>query len=225
MNIPVSVVIPAYNEERYIGRVLECLMKQTIQGFEIVVVDNNSTDKTAEIARSYGARVVKEKIQGMIPARERGFQEAKGEIILRTDADTIVPPHWVETFYTAFQTHPDIVAASGNLRLPVPFGSFIIAGYNILCRISLGHYQLNGPNMAIKKSVWTTINVCKNDTDVHEDIDLAIHMGRKGRILFLSDLYVTYSMRRFQRSFFPTLFEYSWRQIKTIYRHSKHKSP
>lgn len=89
----VSVVIPAYNEERYLAACLTSLQKQTLKNFETIVVDNNSTDKTAEIARRFGAKVVKELKQGIIPARERGFREAKAEIIARTDADTIVAPY------------------------------------------------------------------------------------------------------------------------------------
>jgi glycosyltransferase involved in cell wall biosynthesis len=219
MEIPVSVIIPAYNEEAYIGRLLACLKQQTYKNFEILVVDNNSTDKTADIAKSFGARVVEETTQGMIAARERGFTEATGEIILRTDADTLVPPHWVETFYKAFKNHPDVVGIGGNLTLPIPFGKLIINWYNFLCRLALGHPQLNGPNMAIKKSIWKTINVCRDDTKVHEDIDLSIHMAKKGKILFLPDMYVTYSMRRFKKSFFFTLGEYSFRQLRTIVYH------
>ncbi len=222
MNTPkISVVIPAYNEEQYIHRVLSSLQRQTFKDFEVIVVDNNCKDNTAKIAKSFGARVVKETTQGMIPARERGFQEARAEIILRTDADTVVPPDWVERIYNAFSTHPDVVAVGGNLDLPIPLGRFIIAWYNLSCRIALGHPQLNGPNMAIRKSVWQKISVCKDDRAVHEDIDLSLHMATQGNILFIHDLYVAYSMRRFSRAPLYTLFEYSLRQIKTIIVHKR----
>lgn len=222
MNAPkVSVVIPAYNEERYIHRVLSSLQRQTFKDFEIIVVDNNCDDNTAKITKSFGARVVKEPTQGMIPARERGFQEARAEIILRTDADTVVPPDWVERMYAAFLMHPEAVAVGGNLLLPIPFGRFIIACYNFFCRIALGHPQLNGPNMAIRKSAWQKIQVCKDDRAVHEDIDLSLHMATQGNILFIHDLYVHYSMRRFSRAPLYTLLEYSYRQIKTIIGHKR----
>lgn len=217
----VSIVIPAYNEEQYLQHVLLALQKQTFKDFEVIVVDNNSTDETATIAKSFGVRVVKEPVQGMIPARERGFKEAKAEIIVRTDADTIIPTDWVECYYRTFTNNPTIVAASGNLLLPIPFGRQIISWYNLLCRLTLHHPQLNGPNMAIRKSIWKQLKVCTDDTKVHEDIDLAIHVAKKGPIVFLPDLWVTYSMRRFKRSFFFTLLEYTFRQYKTIAYHQK----
>ena len=111
----ISVVIPAYNEAKYLPKCLESIIKQTFNNYEIIVVDNNSTDNTAWIARSFGARVVKEKIQGMIPARERGFREAKAEIIARTDADTVVTKDWLEKIFRTFQTNPEVIALSGPI--------------------------------------------------------------------------------------------------------------
>src|ERR1035437_9820650 len=87
----VSVVIPAYNEEKYIGACLDSLMDQKEKPDEIIVVNNNSTDNTAKIVKKYPVRLINEEQQGMIPARNRGFNEAKFEIIARTDADTILP--------------------------------------------------------------------------------------------------------------------------------------
>jgi len=84
----ISVIIPAANEEKTLPFCLASLKKQTFSNFEVIVIDNNSTDKTAAVAQKFGAKVVSEKKQGIIYARERGFQEAKGEIIARTDADT-----------------------------------------------------------------------------------------------------------------------------------------
>jgi glycosyltransferase involved in cell wall biosynthesis len=81
----VSVVIPAYNEEKSISNVVKDFSKPYVD--EIIVVDNNSTDRTAELARKAGARVVKEIKQGYGYAIQRGLREAKGEIIFVTEAD------------------------------------------------------------------------------------------------------------------------------------------
>src|SRR3989304_4870044 len=114
----ISVVIPAYNEERNLPKCLSSLRNQTFPHFEIIVVDNNSWDKTAEIARLFGARVVYETIQGMTPARERGFREAKGPIIARTDADTILTPNWLYQIYREFQKDPSLSAVTGSAYFP-----------------------------------------------------------------------------------------------------------
>jgi len=81
----VSVVIPAYNEEKAIKKTVKDFSKPYID--EIIVVDNNSTDRTAEIAKKTGAKVVKETCQGYGYALRRGMKEAKGDIIILTEGD------------------------------------------------------------------------------------------------------------------------------------------
>jgi len=84
----ISVVIPCYNEEKTIEKVIKSIPKEV---FEIIVVDNNSTDKTGEIAKKLDAKVVKEKKQGYGYALQRGFNEAKGDIIITLDGDGQYP--------------------------------------------------------------------------------------------------------------------------------------
>ncbi|ACX72063.1 glycosyl transferase family 2 [Methanocaldococcus vulcanius M7] len=91
----VSIVIPAYNEEKAIGKTLE-LIKNTIEkikgyDFEIIVVDNNSSDSTGKIAKSLGAKVVFERNKGYGNAYKKGLKEAGGDIIITGDADGTYP--------------------------------------------------------------------------------------------------------------------------------------
>ncbi len=68
-----SVVVPAFNEVDYLGRTLQSLLQQDFEGsYEVIVVDNNSTDGTAHLARGYGVRVVDEPEVGVCAARQRG---------------------------------------------------------------------------------------------------------------------------------------------------------
>ena len=92
----ISVIVPSYNEETYLPRCLKALKDQTLPPLEIIVIDNNSSDNTFNIATSHGVKTVKEPIQGLTPARQRGFKEAKGEIVARVDADCIPDRHWIE---------------------------------------------------------------------------------------------------------------------------------
>ncbi|HEX7964030.1 MAG TPA: glycosyltransferase family A protein, partial [Candidatus Saccharimonadales bacterium] len=92
----VSIVIPAYNEERHLAACLEAIRAQSEPPLEVVVVDNNSTDRTAEIARRYPfVRVVHEERQGIVFARGAGFDAARGDIIARIDADIVLPAGWI----------------------------------------------------------------------------------------------------------------------------------
>lgn len=95
-NPKISVIIPAFNAERFIEKCLISLKQQTFNDFEIIVVDDDSKDKTAAIAQKY-ARVVKNKINlGEGQSRNAGAEEARGDILVYTDADVVTPPHWLE---------------------------------------------------------------------------------------------------------------------------------
>jgi glycosyltransferase involved in cell wall biosynthesis len=117
-----SVIIPAYNEEASIAHCLEALTKQTIaEPFEVIVVDNRSTDATSAIARKFATklnlRVLYEKKQGRGAARATGFAAAKGDFLFSTDADAMVPPEWMESFVEFFTEHPDAAAVTSTATI------------------------------------------------------------------------------------------------------------
>ena len=90
----ISFIVPAYNEEQLLGRTLEALTRSARavgEPFELIVVDDDSTDRTAELARAGGARVVEVKAHRIAAVRNAGAREARGEILIFVDADTLVP--------------------------------------------------------------------------------------------------------------------------------------
>lgn len=90
-----SVIIPAYNEESLLSATLSGLhlaMESIPQQGEIIVVDNDSTDKTAEIAEKHAVRVIFEPFRQIAKARNTGAKAAKGKYLVFLDADTILPP-------------------------------------------------------------------------------------------------------------------------------------
>ena len=91
----VSVIIPAYNEEKSLGQTLDAVMVSDYHDFEIIVSDNGSVDKTSEIARSKGVKVVSEKRKGTLWAREAGRKAATGEILVFLDADCLPEKTWL----------------------------------------------------------------------------------------------------------------------------------
>jgi glycosyltransferase involved in cell wall biosynthesis len=226
----ISVVIPAYNEGAYLEACLRSLMRQTEKPDEIIVVDNNSTDATIAIAKKYPVRIVHEKHQGMIPARNRGFNEAKYEIIAQTDADTILPRNWIHKIKDAFSKDPELIALSGPPRYyDVPdiglasrvMPKVVFRSYIAIMRSVLEHDCLYGPNKALRKSAWEKVrdSVCLNDDEVHEDIDLTIHLAPLGKIRFDNKLIVQSSFRRWKKVL--SYFEYSYRGINSVQRHKK----
>lgn len=203
--IKLTLVIPAYNESRHLKLCLEAVAAQTVLPDEVLVVDNNSTDSTVKVAKKFDfVKVVSEKKQGIVYARNKGFDSAKYEIIGRIDSDTILPNDWVEkvkNFYTDRSNH-DIAWTSAGYFYNIHFSklsgwiqSQITFRFN---RFLLGHYVLWGSTMAITDKQWKAVkkSACQRN-DIHEDLDLAIHLHKKGyEIHYDSGTNVAVFMRR-----------------------------
>jgi glycosyltransferase involved in cell wall biosynthesis len=187
-----------------IGACLDSLSRQIEQPFEIIVVDNGSQDQTALLARPYnGVRVVRETRVGTVFARNAGFDEAKGDIIARCDADCRLPTDWTARIVANMARSNALAVTGPALFYDVPpwmqskvsrIHQLAYFGHG---RRTLGHEVLFGSNMAITKAAWekTRNGVCVDETTIHEDIDLAIHVSRSGTILFDPCLRVLASLR------------------------------
>ena len=201
----VSIVIPAYNEQDRLRACLDAVAAQTVMPFEVIVVDNNSSDATAAIAGSYSfVRVVAEPKQGLAYARNAGFNAANGKIIGRIDVDSLISPNWVETVERIF-SDPAVDAVSGSLGFhDSPFRRFF-ERVDLLFRRYLarhlgreGELFLYGGNMAIKRDLWRRVrgSVCSHRR-LHEDIDLAAHLaGVDCQVIFDESLKADVSVRR-----------------------------
>lgn len=190
-NTRISLVIPVYNELERIHECLEAVSRQHQAPFEVIVVDNNSTDGTAAIAASFPfVRVIHEARQGVVYARDRGFNEARGDIIARIDADTRIPADWTQTLLTIF-TDTTIAAVSGSVHyrdvaLQNTVSRIDLFGRRRLAALLGPDVALQGANMALRRSAWLMITneVC-HERGQHEDFDVAIHLVRHNqRVVF-----------------------------------------
>jgi glycosyltransferase involved in cell wall biosynthesis len=228
-----SIIILAYNEKKYLASCLDAIKEQIVTPDEVVVVNNNSSDKTVEIAESYPfVRVIHEPTQGMIPARNAGFNTAKGDLLARIDADTRIPPDWSKKVHVILDNQVQaICGVSGPqyfyaLRNPVlrRLVSNITSLYGFfgISRLLLGHETLFGSNMVITRSAWNKVKneVCHDSQKVHEDIDLAIHIGTYGQIIFNKQLEVGVSARPLREGIKKNVWRLTtW--VKTISQHRK----
>ena len=101
----VSIIIPAHNEERWIASCIKSFLAQTYRNFEIIIVDDHSSDKTREIAQSFPEiKLIKmEKLSGEANVRTLGAQSAQGAIIIQTDCDAVYPPEFIESTLSYFK--------------------------------------------------------------------------------------------------------------------------
>lgn len=113
----ISVIIPAYNAEKTVDQCLNALKEQSYPDdlYEVIVVDDGSTDKTGEIAQGYKVRYIRQENQGPASARNKGAHEAKGETVLFTDSDCVPDKNWIGEMVRPFDD-PEVVAVKGAYR-------------------------------------------------------------------------------------------------------------
>lgn len=189
--LTLSLIIPVYSEERHLKKCLDSVAAQTVMPDEVIVVDNNSTDRSVEIARSYDfVQVIHEKEQGIAHARNAGFDAASGTILCRIDADTVLPADWTEYIqgYYGDPAHSDVALTGGgyfyNIRLPRLNGWLQSQLAFRTNKLISGHHILWGSNMALPAHIWKKIRTeACIDRAVHEDVDLAIHVTKAGHVI------------------------------------------
>lgn len=191
----VSVIIPAYNEEAVLEKCLRALAAQTVKPHEIIVIDNNSTDKTAEIARRFDVRLVTETNQGIIYTRSRGFDEAKGEIIGSLDADSVPRLDWVERICAAFEDDELLAVGgcAGASELYTGRTFFEAPIFQLLVRMPDARRYglpadniLYGHNMAVRRSAWLearpNLYIGPDGKETIEDIELSAKLSLMGKV-------------------------------------------
>ncbi|WP_194396090.1 glycosyltransferase family 2 protein [Microbacterium atlanticum] len=202
----ISVVIPVKDDDTELARCLQALARQTLAPDEVVVVDNGSTDASAGVARAFGARLERCATPGIPAASAAGYDAATGELILRLDADCIPDPTWVSAMSEAFAARPDVVAFTGGARfidgpprLRHLLAAVYLGAYAAVMTPTLGHLPLFGSNLGMRRDAWCGIRsrVHRDDAELHDDMDLAFHLGERGRIRFLPRARMGMSMRPF----------------------------
>lgn len=121
MSIPrVSLIVPAYNEERWFGRLAEALGRQGDPPDEVVIADGMSSDDTVSIARTQGFQVVTNPLRHAAGGRNAGLTVVSGDIVAFTDCDCVPAPDWIGRIRQRFQQEPNLVALGGRMSALPP---------------------------------------------------------------------------------------------------------
>lgn len=228
----ITVVVPAKDDARMLEHCLTAIAAQRRAADEVIVVDNGSTDDTAQVAERFGATVVAERRPGIWQAAARGFDSASGDILARCDADSRPPPDWLERIERTLDGRPDAVALSGpgefyDLRQPWRFAADILymRSYFWLTRGALANPTLFGSNFAVRSSVWREVSplVHRDDAEVHDDLDLAYHLDPAATVLVDWNLAVGISSRPFRDA--RAMIVRGRRGIHTVAVHGWRQSP
>jgi len=228
----ISVIIPAFNEEFFLPAALQALQAQNYprNNFEIIVVDNVSTDATALVAKKYGAdKVIFESKKGTNQARQRGLEVAEGEIIAFLDADCTPPQDWLEKIYTKLHEQQDTcVAIAGTYIFHVkPTGSLYLAQEvyrwivmpainTIFGRIlGKGGVVIGGNFASFRKNFQKIDGIDTSFTFFGDDASIAKKFGEIGYVEFDPTLFVYSSTRRFDKD---GLIKTNWEYAKNYFK-------
>jgi len=210
-NLLLSIVIPAFNEEAWVSNCLKSLSQELgRKGYhaEIILVNNASTDRTRHIAESYpGITVVDEPHKGLARARQAGFMVSSGNLIANIDADTKLPPGWIDTVLREFQQNSNLVALSGPFiyydlsivtRVLVRLYYFCAAGLHAVNHRILGAGAvIQGGNFVLRRRALEKIGGYDPRFEFYgEDADIACRIQKVGDVKFTFKLPMQSSGRR-----------------------------
>lgn len=204
-----SIVVPAFNEERYLGETLASLnrAKAVLQRernieSEIIVVDNNSNDSTADIARALGATVIKEPLHNVAKVRNTGAKHSNGDVIVFVDADTVAPENLMTRIVNAMSDETCLGGAVDAHHRPL---KLTVKVYLQLWRV-IGKLtgMAQGATQFYRKDVFFTLRGYDETLFMGEDVDLYWRLkkfanGQNGRVAFIEDIRVIPSTRRFDQ--------------------------
>ena len=204
----VSVVVIAYNERGYIGKCISSILAQTYKRFELVIVDDGSTDGTVrEIKAFQDPRIRlfrKRQNSGYSYARNTGIENSNGEIIFFTDADCVVAKDWIEQGLKVFKKNKDIAGVTGRTY-------YVSKSYRPSIRDRYRGY--------LKPETYATRNIAYYKSELQEaggfslrynygweDIELSVRILKKKRILFSKGMIVYHQKKQFVFNQMPDFF-------------------
>lgn len=206
----ISVIVCAHNEERFLAPCLHSLLAQSRPPDEILVINNASTDTTHAVAAAVpGVRVVDEPRKGLVVARERGRQAARGDLLVYVDADCRAPLTWLARIELRFLRNPDLLALSGNYRFYDWdwWGRTLLRAYDFtlgpathvlvkyILRIGVVFY---GGNFAVRRAALDRINGFDTSIEFHgEDTNLGRRLSSLGNVELRYDCFLYTSARRY----------------------------
>ena len=212
----ISAIISTYNRERYLPKLFESISKQNYLNFEIIIIDNNSPGNTKELTDNFlknnstlNIRYFLEKKQGLSFARNRGIQEAKGDIITFLDDDAYISENYFERISYYFKQYLDVMAIGSKILLD--YESTVPNWENRFLNSLLGYFNLGnnikyfknnkyprGSNMSFRKDTFNTIGIfntklgrIKSDLGGGEEKDLFMRMYKNNlQVLYVPDAIV-----------------------------------
>lgn len=198
MKVPISIIIPTLNEEKYLPHLLHSIRNQTVNPAEVIVADNSSSDKTKDIALSFGCKVVSGGYPGK--GRNTGARVAKQKLLLFLDADVVLPPDFLEKTFCEFRIKRLDIATC--YIKPVSQNQVDHLIYNLadfyIWLTKEFFSQANGFCIFVKRQVHQKIGGFDEDIVLAEDFDYVKRAKNVGKFDLLESSRIFVSTRRLE---------------------------
>ncbi len=227
----ISIVIPVYNAEKTLENCIKSVLLQDFsKEYEIIIIDNNSTDKSIEIAKRYPVKIIKEKKQGPAAARNRGLKIAKGKYVAFLDADCVASNKWLENLYNSFISNSNISCVGGKLEPAKPnnlieeYSAFrkILSQERVFKNTPYSPPFLLSANMMIKREIGLKLNGFDENLFIGEDADFCWRIVKSGGKLYYAKKAIAYHYHRSNlKSFLKQTFSYGYGHTLLLKKYSK----
>lgn len=204
----ISVLMPIYNCEAYLRATLESLKEQTLHDFEAILVDDGSTDSSADIIREYAEKdsrfiLVSQKNQGIVAALNHGLSKAQGQYIARLDGDDIAHPNRFKKQLEYLEAHPECVCV-GSLYRAINEKGELIWQQKVFANIKQTNLKtypphvttLPHPSIMLRRVDLTKLGGYRSDFPHAEDFDLFLRLSRLGRLEIVPDYLLDYRVHQ-----------------------------
>jgi glycosyltransferase involved in cell wall biosynthesis len=200
----ISVVMPVYNAQRYLAEAVESILDQTFRDFELIAIDDGSTDRSGEILREFSQRDPRVKVisranTGLVGALIDGLRQSRAELIARMDADDISMPQRFEKQIAFMRENPRCVAVGSRVLLIDPLGSALETPDHKLTHAAIDAELMRGigwalvhPVVLMRKSALDRVQGYRKQFEFNEDLDLFLQLAEIGEVANLPDVLLQY---------------------------------
>lgn len=199
----VSVLLPVYNAERYLAQAIDSILAQTFTDFELLITDDGSTDRSAEILQTYAAqdpriRLLTRENKGLIYTLNEMLERTEADFLARMDADDIATPDRLALQVRFLQQHPNVVCVGGAFDLIDPQGRTVqwipMPEHNdeIQQMLLIGRTIINHPCAMIRRSALLQIGGYDPEMKTVEDLDMLLRLGEIGELANLPEVVLKY---------------------------------
>ncbi|HEY9658471.1 MAG TPA: glycosyltransferase, partial [Allocoleopsis sp.] len=206
MSIPiVSVIMPIYNNAPYLRHAVESILQQTFSDFELILVDDGSTDRSLDILRDYAAKddrihLISRDNRGIARSRNDGFQVTRGALIAVMDGDDVALPDRLARQVDFLQQHPEVVCVGGAHEIIDHKGRLLTClslpeqDEQIQQQALAGHGSICHPCAMIRRTALEQIGGYDETLTIAVDLDLWLRLGEVGKLANLSEPILQYRL-------------------------------